>query len=205
MRSIYRLLLLISLLSSSVAYGQISEDPEERRNQGQSPLRSQTPEGNPLPLKDRLRFGGGISALQFNPFSIGVSPVAAYQASEHLVLGIGVGYTYSNYKNYYGGNLNQYSGRAFAMYEIIPSILPNLYAHVELDQRSYSTTDGLTLNGRSTTGSATATWVGATYSQPIGRLFSANLSFLYNLNYASNADNYLLFGGQPYTIRILFF
>ena len=171
MRSIYRLLLLISLLSSSIAYGQISEDPEERREQGQSPLKSQTPEGNPLPLKDRLRFGGGISALQFNPFSIGVSPVVAYQASEHLVLGIGVGYTYSNYKNYYGGNLNQYSGRAFAMYEIIPSILPNLYAHVELDQRSYSTTDGLTLNGRSTTGSATATWVGATYSQPIGRLF----------------------------------
>lgn len=205
MRSIYRLLLLISLLSSSVAYGQISEDPEERREQGQSPLKSQTPEGNPLPFKDRLRFGGGISALQFNPFSIGVSPVVAYQASEHLVLGIGVGYTYSNYKNYYGGNLNQYSGRAFAMYEIIPSILPNLYAHVELDQRSYSTTDGLTLNGRTTTGTATATWVGATYSQPIGRLFAANLSFLYNLNYAANADNYLLFGGQPYTIRISFF
>lgn len=204
MRSIYRLLLLISLLSSSVAYGQISEDPEERRSQGQSPLRSQTPEGNPLPLKDRLRFGGGISALQFNPFSLGVSPVVAYQASEHLVLGIGVGYTYSNYKNYYGGNLNQYSGRAFAMYEIIPSILPNLYAHIELDQRSYGTTDQLTVNGR-TTGSATATWVGATYSQPIGRLFSANLSFLYNLNYANNADNYLLFGSQPYTIRISFF
>ena len=128
--------------------------------------------------------------------------MVAYQASEHLVLGVGVGYTYTNYSNF--GKINQYSGRAFAMYEIIPSILPNLYAHVELDQRSYSTTDQLTVNGR-TTGSATATWIGATYSQPIGRLFSANLSFLYNLNYAANADNAVLFGGQPYTFRLLFF
>ena len=67
MRSIYQLLLLISLLSSSVAFGQISEDPEERRNQGQAPLKSQTPTGEPLPFKDRLRFGGGISALNFSP------------------------------------------------------------------------------------------------------------------------------------------
>ncbi|CCG99177.1 hypothetical protein FAES_1167 [Fibrella aestuarina BUZ 2] len=205
MKHIHRFLLLFALLSSSVAFGQITEDPEERRDQGQAPLKSQTPEGNPLPFKDRLRYGGGISALSFNPFSIGVSPVVAYQVTEHFVAGIGAGYTYTNWKNFYGGNLNQYSGRLFGMYEFIPNILPNLYAHVELDQRSFSTSGQLTVAGR-TTGSSTATWLGATYSQPIGRLFAANLSFLYNVSYSVNSVNdQVLYGSSPFTIRILFF
>ncbi|MBO0951781.1 hypothetical protein [Fibrella forsythiae] len=205
MRHIHHFLLLVALLTSSMAFGQITEDPEERRNQGQAPLKSQTPEGNPLPLKERIRFGGGISALQFNPFSIGVSPVVAYQVTEHFVAGIGAGYTYTNFKNYYGGNLNQYSGRLFGMYEILPALIPNVYAHVELDQRSYSTTGQLNVGGR-TTGSSTATWLGATYSQPIGRLFSANLSALYNVNYSANsANDLILYGSSPFTIRILFF
>ncbi len=205
MRHIHHFLLLVALLTSSVAFGQITEDPEERRDQGQAPLKSQTPEGNPLPLKDRLRFGGGVSALTFNPFSIGLSPVVAYQVSEHFVAGLGVGYTYTNFKNYYGGNLNQYSGRIFGMYEILPALIPNIYAHVELDQRSYSTTGQLSVGGR-TTGSSTATWLGATYSQPIGRLFSANLSALYNVSYSANsANDQILYGSSPFTIRILFF
>lgn len=205
MRHIHHFLLLVALLTSSMAFGQITEDPEERRDQGQTPLKSQTPTGEPLPIKERIRFGGGISALQFNPFSIGVSPVVAYQVTEHFVAGLGVGYTYTNFKNFYGGNLNQYSGRVFGMYEILPALIPNIYAHVELDQRSYSTTGALTVAGR-TTGSSTATWLGATYSQPIGRLFSANLSALYNVNYsATSANDQLLYGTSPFTIRILFF
>lgn len=205
MRHIHHFVLLVALLTSSVAFGQITEDPEERRDQGQTPLKSQTPTGEPLPIKERIRFGGGISALTFNPFSIGLSPVVAYQVTEHFVAGLGVGYTYTNFKNYYGGNLNQYSGRVFGMYEILPALIPNIYAHVELDQRSYSTTGLLTVAGR-TTGSSTATWLGATYSQPIGRLFSANLSALYNVNYsATSANDQLLYGSSPFTIRILFF
>ncbi|RYF77450.1 MAG: hypothetical protein EOO39_03910 [Cytophagaceae bacterium] len=204
MRHIHHFFLLVALLTSSMAFGQITEDPEERRNQGQAPLKSQTPEGNPLPLKERIRFGGGISALQFNPFSIGVSPVVAYQVSEHFVAGLGVGYTYTNYKPL--GNLNQYSGRVFGMYEILPALIPNIYAHVELDQRSYGATGQVPLLlGNRTTGSSTATWLGDTYSQPIGRLFSANLSALYNVAYSSSANDQILYGSSPFTIRILFF
>ncbi|MEZ0543154.1 hypothetical protein [Fibrella arboris] len=205
MRQIHHFFLLVALLTSSVAFGQITEDPEERRDQGQTPLKAQTPTGEPLPFKDRLRFGGGISALQFNPFSIGLSPVVAYQVSEHFVTGIGAGYTYSNLKNYYGYNLNQYSGRVFGMYEFLPAIIPNIYAHVELDQRSYSQTSlAFTPNGP-TTGYSTATWLGVTYSQPIGRLFSANLSALYNVNYSGSITDQVLYGSSPFTIRILFF
>ena len=43
-----KLLLIMALLSSSVAFGQITEDPDDRRSQGQDPLRTQTPEGRPL-------------------------------------------------------------------------------------------------------------------------------------------------------------
>ncbi|ARK09843.1 hypothetical protein [Fibrivirga algicola] len=210
MRQIHRFLFLVALLSSSVAFGQITEDPEERRDQGQAPLKSQTPEGNPLPFKDRIRFGGGISGLSFgNPFSIGLSPVVAYQVSEHFVAGLGVGYTYSSgYRDFNNakidGTLNQYSGRVFGMYEILPAIIPNIYAHVELDQRSYSTKGQLSVGGL-TTGSSTATWLGATYSQPIGRLFSANLSALYNVSYSSSLNDQILYGSSPFTIRILFF
>ncbi|MEZ0487976.1 hypothetical protein [Fibrella aquatica] len=205
MRQIHHLLLLVALLTSSVAFGQITEDPEERRDQGQTPLKSQTPTGEPLPLKERIRFGGGISALQFNPFSLGVSPVVAYQVTEHFVAGIGGGYTYTNFKNFYGGNLNQYSGRIFGMYEILPGLIPNIYAHVELDQRSYKATGQLPSFLGRTTGSSTATWLGATYSQPIGRLFSANLSALYNVSYSRTFNDQILYGNSPFTIRILFF
>ncbi len=203
MRSIYRLLLLISLLSSSVAYGQISEDPEERREQGQSPLKSQTPEGNPLPFKDRLRFGLGIPSLQIgNPFSIGLSPIVGYQVSEHFVVGVSLGYIYTRYQNF--ATINQLSGRAFGMYEFIPGILPNLYLHAELDQRSYSQkVDG---QAGSFTGSGTATLVGLTYAQPIGRLFSANISALYNLSYSGYSGiTQSLYGNSPLVIRIQFF
>ena len=210
MRQIHHLLVLVVLFTSSMAFGQISEDPEERRDQGQSPLKSQTPTGEPLPFKQRLRFGGGISGLSFgNPFSIGVSPVVAYQVSEHFVAGLGIGYTYSRERFATSSSTvvtqkaNQYSGRIFGMYEFLPSVVPNLFAHVELDQRSFAITqDGA--SGK-LTGSSTATWLGATYSQPIGRLFAANLSALYNVSYTGSRNDQLLYGNSPFTIRILFF
>jgi hypothetical protein len=198
---------MLALLSSGAAFGQITEDPEERREQGQSPLRATTPEGNPLPFKQRLRVGGGISALQIgNPFSIGLSPVLAYQASERFVVGLSVGYTYSRYKAPYfiPSTFNQYTGRLFGMYEIVPNLLPNLYAHAELDQRSFTyTEDNVPGSSR---GNATGTLLGATYSQPIGRLFSVNLSALYNVTYSgSDRTTQALYGYSPWVIRLQFF
>jgi hypothetical protein len=207
MRHIHRFVFVLALLSSGMAVGQITEDPEERREQGQAPLRATTPEGNPLSFKERLRFGGGISALQIgNPFSIGLAPVVAYQASERLVVGLSVGYTYTRYKLPYflPSTFNQYTGRLFGMYEIVPNLLPNLYAHAELDQRSFSfTEDNVPGSSR---GSATGTLLGATYSQPIGRLFSVNLSALYNLTYSgSDRTTQALYGNSPWVIRLQFF
>lgn len=211
MNHIQKFLFITLLLSSSVAFGQLTEDPEDRRDQGRDPLRTQTPEGNPLPFGQRLRFGGGINGFRFgNPFSLGVSPVVAYQATERLIVGIGGTYTYTRYKAYTSSGTtvpwltyNQYGGRGFVMYEFIPSILPNLYLHGELENTTIQETENQT--GRKVSAGLTSPLVGVTYSQPISRRFGVNLTALYNLNYNDNSGLARQVYGSPFVLRLSFF
>ena len=211
MNHIQKLLFITALLSSSMAFGQLTADPEERRDQGRDPLRTQTPEGRPLPFGQRLRFGGGINGFRFgNPFSLGVSPVIAYQATERLIVGIGGTYTYTRYKavTNTGATVpyltyNQYGGRGFLMYEFIPSILPNLYLHGELENTTIQQTENQT--GLKYSAGLTSPLVGITYSQPISRRFGVNLTALYNLNYNENSGLARQIYGSPFVLRIAFF
>ncbi|QJD77886.1 hypothetical protein [Spirosoma rhododendri] len=211
MHSLQKFLLLIALFSSTVAFGQLTADPEDRREQGKDPLRTQTPEGRPLPFSQRLRFGGGINNLRFgNPFSIGVSPVIAYQTTERLLLGVGGTYAYTRYKaiSNTGATVpfqtyNQYGGRVFAMYEFIPSILPNLYLHGEVENSSISVRNDQ--SGATGNYSLTAPLLGLTYSQPISGRFGINLTALYNLNYNQNQAVAQAIYGSPLVIRLSFF
>jgi hypothetical protein len=207
-----KLLLLTALLSSSLAFGQLTEDPEDRRDQGKDPLRTQTPEGRPLPFGQRLRFGGGINGFRFgNPFSLGVSPVVAYQATERMLIGIGATYTYTRYKAYTNTGqtvpyltYNQYGGRGFIMYEFIPSILPNLYLHGEIENTTVQLTENQN-NDRQTSYGLTSPLLGVTYSQPISRRFGVNLTALYNLNYNDNSGVARQVYGSPFVLRLSFF
>lgn len=202
--------MLTALLSSSMAFGQLTEDPDDRRGQGQDPLRTQTPEGRPLPFGQRLRFGGGISGFQFgNPVRLGVSPVVAYQASERLIVGVGVSYTYTRYKGYTSTGsavpletYNQYGGRGFAMYEFIPSILSNLYLHGEVEATTVQAKADQT--GQQSNYGLTTPLVGLTYMQPISRRFGINLTALYNLN-ANSAVSRAIYGSSPFILRLSFF
>lgn len=213
MQLVHKLFLIAALMTGSHAVAQITADPEDRdrREQGKDPLRTQTPEGRPLPFLQRLRFGGGVSGLRFgNPTILGVSPVVAYQASERLILGVGGSYTYSRYKavDRTGRTIplatyNQIGGRGFVMYEAVPSLVPNLYLHGELESTSIRYTDNISNTSRSL-GSITAPLVGLTYSQRIGRLAGINLTALYNLNYSSNQVSQYVYG-SPLVIRISFF
>ncbi|WP_020596326.1 hypothetical protein [Spirosoma panaciterrae] len=210
MNHIRKLLFITALLSSSLAFGQLTEDPEDRRDQGRDPLRTQTPEGRPLPFGQRLRFGGGINGFRFgNPFSLGVSPVVAYQATERMLIGIGGSYTYTRYKAYTNTGqtvpyltYNQYGGRGFVMYEFIPSILPNLYLHGEIESTTIQQTENQT--GAKSSAALTAPLVGVTYSQPISRRFGVNLTALYNLNYNDNSLARTIYG-SPFVLRLSFF
>ena len=205
-----KLLFITALLSSSIAFGQLTADPEDRRDQGRDPLRTQTPEGRPLPFGQRLRFGGGINGFRFgNPFSLGVSPVVAYQATERMLVGIGGSYTYTRYKGYTSTGqtvpyltYNQYGGRGFVMYEFIPSILPNLYLHGEVESTTVQQTENQT--GRTSSAALTSPLVGVTYSQPISRRFGVNLTALYNLNYNDNSLARTIYG-SPFVLRLSFF
>jgi hypothetical protein len=213
MKLIQKCLFLLLLLSSGFAFGQLTEDPEDRRDQGREPARTQDANGEPLPFGQRLRFGGGISSLQFGnsrigtPFIIGLSPVVAYQASERLVAGLGVNYTYYRYRLRYANQTvtdqsNQYGGRAFAMYEVVPSLVPHLYLHAEYEGNNIRYADQLAQEYRRRW--VTAPLIGVTYSQRVGRLAGINLSALYNVNY--NADVYSQYVyGSPWVIRISFF
>jgi hypothetical protein len=212
MNLIQKGLLAIMLISSSVAFGQITEDPEERRSEGKDPLKTKTPEGDPLPFNQRLRFGGGISNVSIgNPFSIGISPVAAYQASERAIVGVGVNYVYYRAKYYYQGgateiyHANQYGGRVFGMYEIVPNLVKNLYVHGEFENTNvgYNTNQSVNQTLRRW---VSAGLVGLTYSQPISRRFGVNLSVLYNVSYNANpVFSSFVYGGTPWVIRVSFF
>ena len=204
-----KLLFITLLLSSSFAFGQLTEDPDERRDKGRDPLRTQTVDGKPLPFGQRLRFGGGISGFQFgNPLSLGISPVVAYQASEHLILGIGGNYLYTRYKPGYfsGGGLtiNQYGGRGFAMYEFIPSLVSNLYLHGELQTNVFQAKYDQSTAG--TTGTVTAPLIGLTYMQPITPRFGVNITALYNLSYDPNdLTSRQVYNSSPFVLRLSFF
>lgn len=209
MNHIQKFLFITLLLNSSLAFGQLTEDPEERRDQGRDPLRTQTPEGNPLPFVQRLRFGGGIGPFAFSTGSttLGVSPVVAYQATEHLILGVGLSYVWTKYKApyYYPGTQNQIGGRGFAMYEFIPSIVPNLYLHGEVQTTNVNYQDSQN-PGQVFKATLTAPLVGLTYVQPISRRFGVNLSALYNLNYNTNRSlSAAVYGGSPLVLRLSFF
>lgn len=201
-----RLCLLAALLTSSLAFGQITADPEDRQNQGRDALKTQTPEGRPLPFNQRLRFGGGISNLQFSTgvFGIAVSPILAYQASERAIIGIGGTYGYTRYKApyYLPTTYNQYGGRVFAMYEFIPDIVKNLYLHGEIES---STVQVKVDQGGSGSGSVTAPLIGLTYMQPISRLFGVNITALYNLNYNNTSGYSSYIYGSPFVFRLTFF
>lgn len=213
MRHIGKLVLLSALLSSSLAFAQITEDPEDRQASGKEPSRTQTPEGRPLPFSQRIRIGGGISSLQLGnsqigtPLIIGVSPVVAYQASERLILGTGVNYTYYRYKlrlpaQTLTDQFNQFGVRGFGMYELVPNLVPNLYAHAEFEGNNIRYADNVAQEYRRRW--VTAPLVGLTYSQRIGRLAGINLSALYNVNYSADFYSRYVYG-SPFVIRISFF
>ncbi len=211
MNHIFNIGLLAALLTSSLAFGQITDDPDDRRANGKQELKTTTPEGNLRPFSQRLRFGGGIGPFQFGSVTqLGISPVVAYNASERLILGVGLSYVYTHYKagGYYGfvnaSTTTQVGGKGFAMYEVVPELVPNLYAHAELESTTLSSkADG---TATSYTANYTAPLIGVTYMQPISRRFGINLTALYNLNYSSNPTNlsYYLYS-SPIVLRVAFF
>lgn len=161
--------------------------PPVRREEGpmrvlDAPPRKQDPQRPPSAL-DKLRLGGSIGPLSFGTVtSVGVSPVAGFQATNRLALGGGLTYQYTQirYSPTVKAKYDNYGGRVFGMFNVFESI--NLNAEYESLNVQYIDYQASGITRRKWINSAL---VGASYSTPIGGRFirAFNLMVLYNLSY----------------------
>lgn len=179
-----------TLLTLSVAAQTANPDapPPVRQDEGpikvlNEPPRKQPP--RPPSAIDKLRLGGSIGPLSFGPVtSIGVSPVAGYQATERLSLGGGLSYQYTQirYSSTVKSSYDNYGGRVFGMFNVYESININAeYESLNVQYRDYLA------NGITRRKWINSALVGASYSTPVGGRFvrAFNLMVLYNLSYNS--------------------
>ncbi|MCU0339026.1 MAG: hypothetical protein MUE30_04020 [Spirosomaceae bacterium] len=152
-----------------------------------APPRKSQPQRPPSAL-DKLRLGGSIGPFSFGNFtSIGVSPVAGFQATERLSLGGGLSYQYSSFRDPFFPSaprqrFSNYGGRVFGMFNVFQNI--NLNAEYESLNVPYNDYGASGIVRRKWLNSA---MVGASYSTPTGGRFARafNIMVLYNLSYSN--------------------
>ncbi|MFN4144417.1 MAG: hypothetical protein ACK4GN_01245 [Runella sp.] len=174
------------------------------------PPRRQEQPARPPSALDRLRLGGSIGPFNFGTItSLGISPVAGLQLTERLSLGGGLSYQYTSirFNRNSRSTFNNYGGRAFAMFNVIPNI--NLNAEYESLNVQYRDNNNSGVPRRTWLNSA---MIGASYSTPTGGRFirAFNLMFLYNLNYnqhtnPTNPNENIYPTGSPLVIRAVLF
>lgn len=189
MRKTYLMIAFGSLLAFSVAAQTANPDappPPVRQEEGpikvlDAPPKKQPP--RPPSALDKLRLGGSVGPLSFGSVtSIGVSPVAGYQATERLSLGGGLSYQYTQirYSSSVKSSYDNYGGRVFGMFNVFENINLNAeYESLNVQYRDY------TASGIARRKWINSAMVGASYSTPIGGRFikAFNLMVLYNLSY----------------------
>lgn len=150
----------------------------------------------PVPLSERLYFGGNLG-LQFGYVTyVEVSPLVGVMITDRYSAGLGITYQYLKYKDF-GESSNVYGGRIFNSY----NILPNLFAHAEYENLSveaYKQDDfGRIVSEREW---VPGLFLGGGYFVPFGRRGGMNFTLLYNVLY----DNQNLIYTEPYVIRLGF-
>jgi len=121
-------------------------------------------------IKDKF-FAGGNFGLQFgNMVLVDISPLVGYRVTNKLSVGLGFTYTYfKNYDIHYSTSI--YGGRLFSRY----FILDNLFLHGEYE----------ILNGEwryNDRFNITSILAGAGYRQPIGSSAAFDIMALWNFN-----------------------
>lgn len=93
-----------------------------------STIAQETADSEKVPFKDKL-FTGGSIGLTFGDYTnVMISPVIGARLNHKVYAGLGIEYQYTNDKRYNPSlTYNQYGGRLFAQYNIVP----NLFAHGE--------------------------------------------------------------------------
>ncbi|MEA5140374.1 hypothetical protein [Arcicella rigui] len=146
-----------------------------------------------LPFRERIRFGGGIGGLQFgSPTVIAVSPMAGYQVTNDLTVGLAVDYQYYKYRN--SAAQNQYGPRVFGQYRLhfLDVIASNMFLQAELQK--YYFTQGAIANQPSISNEyklQTLAGIGAGFG-------GLQFTVLYNLTYDDTISPITGFRNSPY-------
>ena len=127
----YLINLLLLLVITYVASAQDTDyvDPNYRAEKQKAP-------GSGFSISDRTYYGGSFGLALGRPGYVLLEPIVGLKMTEKLSAGVGIGYRYGwGQYNYGGGSYkyNNYLGRIFSRYIIVPRI----YAHVEYMVESY--------------------------------------------------------------------
>lgn len=138
-----KILLILCLLTAGNITKSWAQEPVVIKQDGATgdldAEENEEPDVRDLSFRERLKFGGGIGGLQFQPFGIAVSPMAGYLLTNDITVGLAFDYRYvAKYTNVYGSSPSQsfYIPRIFAQYRIraLETILPKAFAQAELQQ-----------------------------------------------------------------------
>ncbi len=145
---------------------------------------------------DKIIVGGGIG-LSFGTITdISITPKVGYRITDNFAAGIGLGYNYFRWKNYYEiedihGNVSYYdyktsiySASVWARYKV----WRNLFAHAEYEHNFMSFTEygydqqgNGTIEGRKVNYNAGSLLLGAGIQQPVGDRFSVVFMVMYDV------------------------
>lgn len=145
---------------------------------------------------DKIIVGGGLGLSFGTITNISVMPKIGYRITENFAAGVGVGYNYFRWKNYYefsdiNGNVSyydyktsMYSASVWARY----IIWRNLFAHVEYEHNFMSFTDygfdpggSGSIIGSKLNYNAGSLLLGAGIRQPVGDRFSVAFAVYYDV------------------------
>jgi hypothetical protein len=177
------IVLVALLLVSFVSFGQREVDFEEKPS-----------------FKDRTFFGGGLSMGGANDaFFLSVSPIAGYMLTEKWSAGVGVNYTYANYRNI-DQNDNQWGFLTFTRYNIFQQFfLQAQYDYISFNRfiPVFDQTGVLYEKERDSYGRVLA---GGGITQPIGGRGAMNIVAMYDLSYSNTRSPY----GSPWVFQVYF-
>ncbi len=151
-------------------------------------------DGDSIPLKDRLYYGGNFG-MQFGTITlIDFSPLVGVMITPKFSSGIGITYQYFNDKRFLGGETSSYGGRLFSRY----NVLPNIFLHAEFESINF---DNYNFSSeRFERIWSNGLFLGGGYFVPFGSRGGANFTFLYNVLHDNLRSPY----GEPYVIRVGF-
>lgn len=190
MQKTLRNIVIVILLIFAVSYAKAQNDstfvPRKQENK-------QSDEAERL--IDRVRFGGNFSFQFGNVTFIDISPLAFYQATEQLQIGVGATYQYVrfNFRGFNATSNSIYGGRVFARF--FPFATSPFFAHAEYESLNAAFFDPLT--GEVRRDWIPGTFLGAGYIQRMGRRAAFNFTLLYNFSWNQFRSPY----ASPWVVR----